>query len=47
MKGLQERQVYGRFSGYRIKVVSLFVEDKIQYGYNSVNKYEEGITAPG
>ena len=28
-------------------VVSLFVEDKIQYGYNSVNKYEEGITAPG
>ena len=28
-------------------VVALFVEDKIQYGYNSVYNYEEGMTAPG
>ena len=36
-----------KYSVFYSNVVSLFVEDKIQYGYNSVNKYEEGITAPG
>lgn len=36
-----------KYSVFYSNVVSLFVEDKIQYGYNSVNKYEDGITAPG
>ena len=36
-----------KYSVFYSNVVPLFIEDKIRFGYNSVYKYEEGITAPG
>ena len=36
-----------KYSVFYSNVVPLFIEDKIRFGYNSVYKYEEGITSPG